>query len=111
MDKYNPPFTITQEILKRVASISEKITKLDDYANLNKRPYLRKQKKINSIHSSLAIEDNKLSLEQVKDVIDGKVVICPKKDIQEVKNAYKAYDMISEVNPYSIRDLKKYMVL
>ncbi len=107
MDKYNPPFTITQEMLKRVSSISEKITKLDDYANLNKRPYLRKQNKINSIHSSLAIENNKLSLEQVKDVIDGKIVLGSKKDIQEVKNAYKAYDMLNKMDPYSIKDLKE----
>jgi len=107
MESYVPPFEITQEMLKRVANISEKVTKLDDYSKLNKKPYLRKQSKINSVHSSLAIENNNLTLDQVKDVIDGKVVIGSKKDIQEVKNAYKAYEMIDRVNPYSIRDLKK----
>lgn len=107
MDSYIPPFEITQEMLNRVASISEKVTKLTDFSNLDKKPYLRKQNKINSIHSSLAIENNKLTLGQVRDVIDGKIVIGPKKEIQEVKNAYKAYEMINEVNPYSIKDLKK----
>ena len=106
-DKYFPPFEITQEMLLRVAGISEKVTKLDNFSNFNKKPHFMKQTKINSIHSSLAIENNDLTLEQVKDVIDGKLVMGSKKDIQEVKNAYKAYDMIMEVNPYSIRDLKK----
>ena len=107
MSNYIPPFEITNEILDRVASIMEKIGKLGDISNLDKTPYLRKQKKINSIHSSLAIENNSLSLNQVTDVINGKVVIGKQKDIQEVKNAYKAYEMIKEVNPYSIRDLKR----
>ena len=107
MSNYIPPFEITNEMLDRVASIMEKIGKLGDISNLDKTPYLRKQKKINSIHSSLAIENNSLSLNQVTDVINGKVVIGKQKDIQEVKNAYKAYEMIKEVNPYSLRDLKR----
>ena len=104
MEKYVPPFDITPEMLKRVADISEKVTKLDNFSNLNKKPYLRKQSKINSIHSSLAIENNKLTKEQVRDVIDGKMVLGSQKDIQEVKNAYNAYEMINEINPYSIKD-------
>ncbi len=107
MGKYTPPFEITQFMLRKVADISEKVTKLDDFSNLNKKPYLRKQTKINSIHSSLAIENNKLSLDQVKDVIAGKMVIGSQKDIQEVRNAYNAYEMINQINPYSIKDLKK----
>lgn len=107
MESYTPPFKITQEMLMRTASISEKITKLDHLSHLNKHPYLRKETKINSIHSSLAIENNLLSLEQVKDVINGKLVIGPQKEIQEVKNAYKAYEMIDQTDPYSIQDLKK----
>ena len=107
MEKYTPPFEITQTMLKRVADISEKVTKLDNFSNLNKKPYLRKQTKINSIHSSLAIENNKLTKEQVRDVIDGKLVLGSKKEIQEVKNAYNAYEMINDINPYSIEDLKK----
>ena len=107
MPNYIPPFDITPEILSRSTTISEKIVKLDNYSNFNKKPYLRKQTRINSIHSSLAIENNNLTLDQVKDVIDGKVVIGSQKEIQEVKNAYNAYNMITEVDPYTIVDLKK----
>ncbi|MDD5865424.1 MAG: Fic family protein [bacterium] len=107
MDKYIPPFEISNEMLKKVSDIMEKIGKLDSFTNLDKTPYLRKQTKINSVHSSVAIENNPLSLEQVKDVINGKLVIGKQKDIQEVKNAYKAYEMLKDINPYSINDLKK----
>lgn len=106
MNDYTPPFELTNEMLDKVANIMEKIGKLDNVSNLDKSPYLRKQTKINSIHSSLAIENNKLSLNQVKDVINGKTVIGHQKDIQEVKNAYKAYELLKEINPYSIDDLK-----
>ena len=107
MDKYIPPFEISNEMLKKVSDIMEKIGKLDSFTNLDKTPYLRKQTKINSVHSSVAIENNPLSLEQVKDVINGKLVIGEQKDIQEVKNAYKAYEMLKDINPYSIDNLKK----
>ena len=107
MDKYITPFEISNEMLKKVSDIMEKIGKLDSFINLDKTPYLRKQTKINSVHSSVAIENNPLSLEQVKDVINGKLVIGEQKDIQEVKNAYKAYEMLKDINPYSIDDLKK----
>lgn len=107
MDKYIPPFEISNEMLKKVSNIMEKIGKLDSFTNLDKTPHLRKQTKINSVHSSVAIENNSLSLEQVKDVINGKLVIGKQKDIQEVKNAYKAYEMLKDINPYSIDDLKK----
>ena len=107
MDKYIPPFEISNEMLKKISDIMEKIGKLNSFTNLDKTPYLRKQTKINSVHSSVAIENNPLSLEQVKDVINGKLVIGEQKDIQEVKNAYKAYEMLKDINPYSIDDLKK----
>lgn len=107
MNKYIPPFEISNEMLKKISNIMEKIGKLDSYSNLDKTPYLRKQTKINSVHSSVAIENNPLNLEQVKAVINGKVVIGEQKDIQEVKNAYKAYEMLKDINPYSIEDLKK----
>ena len=107
MNKYVPPFTITNKMLDYVSSIMEKIGKLDNYANFNKMPILRRNNRIKSIHSSLAIEANSLSLDQVKDVINGKTVIGPQKEIQEVKNAYNAYEMINKVDAYSIKDLKK----
>ncbi|NLV90086.1 MAG: Fic family protein [Tenericutes bacterium] len=107
MEKYTPPFPITNKMLDLVATIMEKIGKLDNYNSLNKMPTLRRNNRINSIHSSLAIEANSLSLNQVKDIINGKMVLGPQKEIQEVKNAYKAYEMIKEVSPYSIKDLLK----
>lgn len=107
MVNYVPPFTITNKMLDYVSNIMEKIGKLDNYTNFNKMPILRKNNRIKSIHSSLAIEANSLSLGQVKDVIAGRTVIGPQKEIQEVKNAYNAYEMINSVDAYSIKDLKK----
>ena len=107
MKKYEPPFTITNIMLDRISSIMKKIGKLDNYKDLNKMPVLRRNNRIKSIHSSLAIEANSLSINQVKDIIDGKVVIGPKNEIQEVQNAYDAYLKMNEVNPFSIKDLKK----
>ena len=107
MNNYVPPFTFTSTMVDYISSIMEKIGKLDNYTNFNKMPSLRRNNRIKSIHSSLAIEANSLSLDQVKAVIEGKTVIGPKKEIQEVKNAYNAYEMINDVNPYSIKDLKK----
>ena len=107
MNNYVPPFEITNTMLDLVSSIMKKIGKLENYKDLNKMPILRRNNRIHSIHSSLAIEANSLSFKEVKDIIDGKVVIGDQKEIQEVKNAYKAYEMMSEINPYSIKDLKK----
>lgn len=107
MKKYILPYTITNKMLELTGSIMEKVGRLDNYNNLNKMPVLRRINRIHSIHSSLAIEANSLSFNQVKSVIDGKLVIGNKKEIQEVKNAYKAYEMIKDVDPYSIKDLLK----
>ena len=107
MDNYIPPFDITNIMLDRISSIMKKIGKLDNYKDLNKMPVLRRNNRIRSIHSSLAIEANSLSFDQVKDIIDGKKVIGPQDEIQEVKNAYEAYKLIKMVNQYSIKDLKK----
>lgn len=107
MESYNPPFTITNEILTYVSSISEKIGRIVATSNLETKPHLRRNNRIKSIHSSLKIEANSLSLGQVRDVINGKTVLGEQKEIQEVKNAYAAYELFSEINPYSISDLKK----
>lgn len=107
-DYYKPPFTITNEILSYVSSVSEKIGRITATGNLESKPHLRKNNRIKSIHSSLKIEENSLSLGQVRDVINGKMVLGEQKEIQEVKNAYAAYEKFREINPYSIRDLKKF---
>ena len=108
MGGYKPPFTITNEILSYVASISEKIGRITANSNLETKPHLRKNNRIKSIHSSLKIEANSLSLGQVRDVINGKIVLGEQKEIQEVKNAYACYEKLSEINPYSIKDLKQF---
>jgi len=107
LNNYNPPFEITNNMLELVASIMKKIGKLENYKDLNKMPILRRNNRIHSIHSSLAIEANSLTFNQVKDIIDGKLVIGAQKEIREVKNAYKAYKLMNELDPYSINDLKK----
>ena len=107
MERYIPPYEISNKMLDYVANIMEKIGRIDNYTNLNRMPVLRRNNRINSIHSSLAIEANSLTINQIKDVIYGKVVIGPNKEIQEVKNAYNAYEKISETNPYDINELKK----
>lgn len=108
MGDYKPPFTITNEILSYVSSISEKIGRITATSNLESKPHLRKNNRIKSIHSSLKIEANSLSLGQVRDVINGKIVLGEQKEIQEVKTAYATYEKFGEINPYSIRDLKKF---
>lgn len=107
MSGYVPPFQITNEILSCVASISEKIGKMSAVNNLEYKPHLRRNNRIKSIHSSLKIEANSLSLGQVRDVINGKMVLGEQKEIQEVKNAYAAYEKMDEIDPYSIKSLKE----
>ena len=107
MAGYQPPFTITNEMVSLVSSISEKLGQLSNYKSFESKPHLRKNNRIRSIHSSLAIEANSLSLDQVKSVIDGRLVIGPQKEIQEVKNAYKAYDEIGTFDPFSLDELKR----
>lgn len=108
MSEYEPPFTITNKILSLVSSISEKIGHIDAVDRPETKPHLRKNNQIRSIHSSLKIEANSLSLGQVRDIIDGKTVLGEQKEIQEVKNAYAAYERLPEIDPYSIRQLKEF---
>lgn len=107
MEKNCPPYTITDKMLNLATNIMEKIGEANYFESLNRFPELRRKTRIKSIHSSLAIENNQLSLFQVEAVINGKAVIGEQKDIQEVKNAYKAYEEIDNINPYSVEDLKK----
>ena len=102
-----PPYTITDKILNYVSDIMKKVGEANYFESLNRYPELRRKTRIKSIHSSLAIENNQLSVFQVEDVINGKPVIGEQKDIQEVKNAYEAYEQIDKVNPYSVEDLKE----
>jgi Fic family protein len=96
-----PPYKITGKILKLVASISERIGEVNS-AHLNKPPTeLRKKNRIKTIHSSLEIEGNTLTIKQITAIVKNKRVIGPKKDILEVKNAIAIYDYLDKLNPYS----------
>ena len=102
-----PPYDITSIILKLITSISEKIGEVS--ANLIDRPspQLRKQNKIKTIHSSLKIEGNTLTQEQVTAIVENKRVIGPKKDVLEVLNAIKVYDLLTTFNPISSKSFLK----
>ena len=96
-----PPYQITHSILTRTASISEKIGAIKSYFLEKPSPLLRKQNKIKTIHSSLKIEGNTLTQEQVTAIIENKRVIGPQKDIKEVLNAVKVYDQLALFDPIS----------
>lgn len=106
MEAYTPPFNITNRMLTLVSSISEKVGKISVTSNMQSKPHLRKNNRIKSIHSSLKIEANSLTVGQVRDVINGKAVLGEQKEIQEVKNAYAAYEKLPEINPFNIDELK-----
>lgn len=107
MDIYEPPFKITNKILSLVANISEMIGKINVSDKTCYSLRLRKENRIKTIHSSLAIENNTLSIEQVTAIINGKRVLGMPQEIQEVKNAYDTYEHMLELNPYNINDLLK----
>lgn len=96
-----PPYDITPIILKLISSISEKIGALNA-VNLDKQsPQLRKQNRIKTIHSSLQIEGNTLTEEQITALIENKRVIGPEKDVLEVLNAIKVYEKLDQYKPTS----------
>lgn len=107
MDIYTPPYEITEEMLEMTSEIMENLGQLNIVNDLRKLPKLRRVSRIKSIHSSLAIENNTLSIEQVTDLIDGKRVFGPQEDIVAVKNANDAYKQLEQVDPYKIEDLLK----
>ncbi len=102
---YTPPFKITSRILNLVAEISAKIERYAIVLEQDTTLRLRKANRIKTIHSSLAIEGNELTEGQVRDIINGKNVIAPLREIQEVKNAIATYDLFPTLNPFDEKDL------
>lgn len=100
-----PPFEITNQIIDSVAEIAELVGKLTSTNLLSTNLTLRRANRIRTIHGSLAIEQNTLTLEQVTAVLNGKQVLAPPKDIAEVKNAYEIYERLDKLDPYSVDDL------
>mgnify|MGYP000968170742 FL=1 len=107
MSKYKPPFHMTDKITNLVAEISEQVGRVTVLSHGNLNPHLRKENRIRTIHSSLAIEHNSLSLEQVTAIIDGKHILGNPNEIKEVHNAYETYEMMLNLNPASVDDLLK----
>ncbi len=105
MRNKKPPFEITNTILDEIAEIAELVGHVNASLGLSTNPTLRRSNRIRTIYSSLAIEQNTLSLEQVTAVLSGRRVIAPLKDITEVKNAYEIYEIMDTLDPYSVDDL------
>lgn len=104
---YTPPFTITDEIMTLVADIAERVGHLTATVDQMPAPHLRKENRIRTIQSSLAIESNSLSLDQVTAILEGKRVLGAPNEIKEVKNAIDAYELLLELNPYKPEELLK----
>jgi Fic family protein len=102
---YSPPFTITTAMLTVVESIGEAIGMLEVNDTFNSQPQLRRMNRIRTIQGSLSIEGNTMDIEQVSAIIDGKKVIGIKREIQEVRNAIKVYDILGTLAPGSRKDI------
>ena len=104
---YIPPFTVSAEAINLIAEISGQIERYAIRLEQEDGLRLRKANRIKTIHSSLAIEGNTLTEDEVRDIIDGKNVVAPIKQIQEVKNAIATYELYPKLNPFSVKDLLK----
>lgn len=102
-----PPFEINERIMADVIEIAELVGRVSVTDKISMNPTLRRTNRIQTIYSSLAIEQNTLDIEQVTAVLSGKRVIASPKDIAEVQNAYEIYDNMDKLNPYSIDDILK----
>ncbi len=107
MTNKQPPFEINERIMADVIEIAELVGRVSVTDKISMNPTLRRTNRIQTIYSSLAIEQNTLDIEQVTAVLSGKRVIASPKDIAEVQNAYEIYDNMDKLNPYSIDDLLK----
>jgi Fic family protein len=107
MSTYEPPFRISDLMISLVSEISEEIGKLAGRDATDLNPRLRKANRVQTIQASLAIENNTLTLDQVTAILNGKRVLGHPREIQEVKSAFKAYDLLTELNPHSEKDLLK----
>lgn len=104
---YIPPFTVSSEAISLVAEISAQIERYAIRLEQEDGLRLRKANRIKTIHSSLAIEGNELTESQVRDILDGKNVVAPLRQIQEVKNAIQTYELYPTLNPFKVQDLLK----
>ncbi len=103
----NPPYTITEKAADYLAKIVEAATRVKLGTEFKKDIKLHRENRVRTVYSSLAIEGNSLSLDEVTAVIEGKTVAGRQEDIKEVKNAYEAYDRIMTFDPYDTGDFLK----
>lgn len=106
-NKYAPPFHMTDAIIAKISEISELVGSITAWQDMHTNLKLRRENRIKTIYSSLAIENNTLSLDQVTAIVNGERVLGTPKEIQEVKNAFDAYEQLLSFNPYSVGDLLK----
>jgi len=102
---YRPKYVITDEILNLVALIAARVDVLAIQSGMAQNPKLRRLNRLRSIHASLAIENNMLSLEQMTALFEGKRVLGPPQDICEAQNAFAVYNRLLEFDPYDVDDL------
>ena len=102
---YKPPFTVSVKAINLIAKISSQLERYAIKMEQEDTLRLRRANRIKTIHSSLAIEGNTLSEGEVQAVLEGKKVVAPLKEIQEVKNAIKTYELYPKLNPFSPQDL------
>lgn len=105
MASYQPPLNITPKILNLVAQISEQLGRYTERENKAQALRLRRANQIRTIQGSLAIEGNSLSMEQITAVLEGKPVIAPPREVQEVKNALAVYEQFGQLNAHQEKDL------
>jgi len=102
---YKPPFTVSPKAINLIANISSQIERYAIKMEQGDTLRLRRANRIKTIHSSLAIEGNTLSEGEVQAVLEGKTVVAPLKEIQEVRNAIKTYELYPQLDPFSLQDL------
>lgn len=102
---YIPPFRYTDRMVNLIAEILQQIMRYTPSLHEEEQLRLRKANRIKTIHSSLAIEGNNLSEGQVRDIINGKSVIAPVREVREVKNAIATYELYPTLNPFDVKDL------
>lgn len=102
---YEPPITVDNEMVDLVAQASYELGRAVATVDASRSVRLRRENRIRTVHSSLAIEQNTLTLGQVSAILDGKRVLGDPREIREVHNAFAAYDLLTSIDPFSVDDL------
>lgn len=104
---YTPPFSVSANAINLIAAISAQIERYAIHLEQTDALRLRRANRIKTIHSSLAIEGNTLTEDEVKEIIEGKTIVAPLRQIQEVRNAIRTYELYSSLDPFEVKDLLK----